>query len=157
MNETEWQAQVRKLNGNFHGQELRPETAAVWYDEGPLQPIQTFLVSLAMQRIIRTHDYPPRSVAGLLRVVEEVRRDLYREQAEDATRTCPGCASEDIAGWIQTDSGWHPCGDCRPGRYEAFMKTRKSGWPETPTGKNWMAVEHDKATGYPKTREGTRP
>lgn len=156
MTPQEWNTQVRKLNGNFHGQELRPETAVVWYDEGPLEPIPVFLVSLATQRIIRTHDRPPPSVAGLLRVIEEVRGEMYREQAEDATRTCPGCCTEDIPGWVTSDGGYHPCADCRPGRYEAFQETRKSGWPTSKVGRNMMAAPFDKVTGYPKTREVSR-
>jgi hypothetical protein len=156
MDEPQWQAQVRKLNGNFHGQELRPETAAVWYDEGPLEPIPVFLISLAIQRIIRTADYPPRSVAGLLRVVEDVRGEMAHEQAEDATRTCPGCCTEDVPGWVEVHDGplpsYHPCGDCRPGRYEAFQQTRKGGWPDSKTGRNVMASRFDKATGFPKGR-----
>lgn len=145
--------QIRRLNANFHGQELRPETAVIWFEEGDLEQQQTWLVGLAVRRIIRSHDFPPRSVAGLLRVVEEVRGELAREHAEDATRTCPGCATEDIPGWVEADGGWHPCSDCRPGRFQAWDQTRKVGWPDSKTGRNWMVAPLDKATGFPKSRE----
>jgi hypothetical protein len=149
----EWQARVKLLNGNFHGQELRPETAVTWYEEGELKQQPTWLVSLAVRRIISSHDYPPRSVAGLLRVIEEIRGEVARQRAEDATRTCPGCATEDTPGWVEGEGGFHPCPDCRPGRYEAWELTRKSAFPEARGSRNYMAAEFDKATGYPKTRE----
>jgi hypothetical protein len=149
----EWTKQVDRLNANFHGQELRPETAVGWYEEGDLADRPTWLVSLAVQRIIRTHDYPPRSVAGLLRTVEEVRGQLAHEQAEDATRTCPGCCTQDIPGWIEAVGGFHPCPDCRPGRHQAWEQTRASNWPLSKTGRNYMAAPFDKATGYIKSRE----
>jgi hypothetical protein len=148
----EWQDQVRKLNSNFRNDPIRPETALAWYDDGDLDTKPPWLVSLAVLRIVRSHDFPPRAVAGLLRVLEEVRGELARERAEDATRTCAGCCTEDIAGWIDTGEGWAPCPDCRPGRHEAFALTRKSGHTLNATGRNYMIAPLDKATGFPKGR-----
>jgi hypothetical protein len=156
VDEREWKDQAKRLNLNFPGQELRPESLASWYDEGDLADRDAWLISLAVRRIIRAHDYPPRSVAGLLRVVEEVRGELAREQASDAVRTCPGCATEDTPGWVEGDGGFHPCPDCRPGRHNAWAETRKQGFPEGRGSRNVMAAPFDKATGYPQGREPIR-
>ena len=145
---------MERLNANFHGQELRPETAVFWFEDGDLADQPTWLVSLAVRRIVRSHDFPPRSVAGLLRVVEDVRGELAREQSEDATRTCPGCCTQDAPGWVEADGGWHPCGDCHPGRYQAWERMRESGFTTARTGgRNWMVTPWDKATGFPTIRE----
>jgi hypothetical protein len=155
MDKHEWQEQARRLNVNFPGQELRPESLIAWYDEAELAEQHSWLVRLAVQRIIRTHRFPPRAVTDLLSVVEEVRGELAREQASDATRTCPGCCTQDVAGWIEVPgilTTYHPCGDCRPGRYQAWELTRQSGWPSSKTGRNYMAAPFDKATGYLKDR-----
>jgi hypothetical protein len=153
VNEAEWTAQTRRLNLNFPGQERRPESLASWFDEGQLGQYPQFLISLAVTRIIRASEYPPRSVVELVRVIEDVRGEMAREQAEDATRTCPGCCTELIPGWIEAEDGWHPCGDCRPGRHEALVLTRKSGWPDSRTGRNHMVAPWDKDTGCPKGKE----
>lgn len=156
MNRKEWTDLFAKLNANFHGDTLRPETGTTWYDVGDLADVPLWLGSLAIRRIIRSHQYPPRGVEGFLRVVEEVRGELAREQAEDATRTCAGCATEDTPGWCAGDGGFYPCPDCRPGRHEAWATTRKGGWPDIRGARNLMAAEFDKATGYPKPREATQ-
>lgn len=142
------------LNANFHGDTLRPETGTTWYNEGDLEAIPSWLGSLAIRRIIRTAEFPPRGVEGFLRVVQDVRKELAREQAEDATRTCPGCCTQDVPGYVEGDGGYHPCGDCRPGRHQAWERMRDSGFTTSRTGgRNWMVAPWDKATGFPKIRE----
>jgi hypothetical protein len=140
------------LNASYPDQKIELVTAEVWFEDLELE--ETGVVTVALRRCRRTSRFRPQ-LSSILEVCKEVRLEraaVPREQAEDATRTCAGCCTEDVAGWVATGEGWAPCPDCRPGRHEAFALTRKSGHTLNATGRNYLIAPLDKATGFPKGR-----
>jgi hypothetical protein len=75
------------------------------------------------------------------RIQDRVDRRRPAEHAEDAVRTCAGCAHSSRPGWLAVEWNpddpdqalWTPCGDCRPGRHAAWRK-RHSHLPHDDKG-----------------------
>ena len=142
------------LNASYPDQKVEPVTAKVWFEDLELE--DAGVVAVALRRCRRMSSYRPQ-LASILEMCREVRTErAATPKASDATRTCPGCCTSDIAGWLEGAEGWHPCGDCRAGRSHAWERMRESGFTTSRTGgRNWMTAPIDKATGFPTIREGT--
>jgi len=80
MDELEWTPIVDRLNANYPGQELRPETAVEWF--GVLVSFPEAEVWLAVERVRREREWMPTGVAVILNAIDANHRELQEDRRQ---------------------------------------------------------------------------
>lgn len=82
MDELEWTPIVDRLNANYPGQELRPETAVQWFEA--LGSFPAAEVEAAVERVIWEREWMPTGVAVILNAIDANWDDAKVERHEQA-------------------------------------------------------------------------